>query len=75
VLRVRRDNRPEKQKQSSRSGSSNKLHNNRLLQCRLWIGTQTASPKTMFHGIPVSRPDLCGPSKASETVAMQRYGG
>jgi hypothetical protein len=31
VLRVHRDNRPEKQKQSSRTGCSNKLHNHRLL--------------------------------------------
>jgi len=32
MLRVRRDNHPEKQKQGSGTGSSNKLHSNRLLQ-------------------------------------------
>jgi len=44
VLRVRRDNRPEEQKQGSGTGSSNILHSNRLLQIRDGVGTQTASP-------------------------------
>jgi hypothetical protein len=44
VLRVRRDNRPEEQKQGSGTGSSNILHSNRLPQIRNGVGTQTASP-------------------------------
>jgi len=45
VLRVRRDNHPEKQKQGSGTGSSNKLHSNLLLQgrlCSVHAGGQSA---------------------------------
>ena len=44
ALRVCGDNRPEKQKQGRGTGSSDKLHGNRLLQGLYWICTPTASP-------------------------------
>src|SRR5579864_549805 len=43
VLCIYRANRPEKQKQSSRTGSSNKSHNPRLLEGQYWMCMQTTN--------------------------------
>jgi hypothetical protein len=44
VLCIYRANRPKKQKQRSRTGSSNKSHNHRLLEGRYWMCTRTTNP-------------------------------
>ena len=45
VLRVRRDKRPEKQKQGNGVGKSNELHSNSLLKVVCyWLCTQATSP-------------------------------
>jgi hypothetical protein len=50
VLRVRRDYRPEKQKQAGGTGSSNELHSNRLLLTSLLdMHAGDQSTLTMFH--------------------------
>jgi hypothetical protein len=65
VLRVCRDDRSAKQKQGSGTGSSNKLHRNRLLQGRRWICTQTTSPfephrfPSPMNSLPFSVPSSC----------------
>lgn len=57
VLRVRRDNRPEKQKQGGRTGSSNKLHSNHLrspLRSPLGMHADDQSASTLFHASAAS---------------------
>jgi hypothetical protein len=63
-LRVRRDKRPEKQKQGSRAGNSNELHSNRLL--KIAIGCARRRPVRLDSAPPLVRLPLrswsCAPS-------------